>query len=98
MSRQRQHRGSELGPWEKQSIKLGEGSDAGPLAAMVVVTELTTPRRRRRATDLRDEDTVVIAPPRIEVCTEEQWQSAIDLLAELLAPAFERRPDDSKAA
>jgi hypothetical protein len=28
----------------------------------------------------------------------EQWPCAIDLLAELLAPAFQRRADDTKAA
>ena len=55
----------------------------------------TPPRRRRQ--DL-DQEPIVIAPPRIEVCSDAHWQSAIDLLAELLAPAFERRPDDSKAA
>jgi hypothetical protein len=30
--------------------------------------------------------TPAISPPQIEVCYEEQWQRAIDLLAELLAP------------
>jgi hypothetical protein len=45
-----------------------------------------------------DQEPIVISPPRIEVCSDTHWQSAIDLLAELLAPAFERHPDDSKAA
>lgn len=66
--------------------------------ATAAVTELRGPRRRRRVTDLREEDAVVIAPPRIEVCTVEHWQAAIDLLADLVASAFERRPDESKAA
>ena len=47
---------------------------------------------------ITDQEDVVIAPPRIEVCSEEQWQAAIDQLANLLALAFERRSDDSKAA
>jgi hypothetical protein len=55
-----------------------------------------TPLRRRRQDP--DQEPIVISPPRIEVCSDTHWQSAIDLLAELLAPAFERRPDDSKAA
>ena len=88
-----------MGPWEKPSIGFDEGSNAGPLHAKVVVaSELTRPRRRRRVTDLRHEDAVVIAPPCIEICTEAQWQIAIDLLADLLASAFEQRTDDGKAA
>ena len=98
VSPRRQRRGSDSGPWEKQSIKFVEGSNAGPLHGTVVAAELTRPRRRRRVTDLNDHDTVVIAPPRIEVCTEEQWQTAIDLLADLLASAFQQGRDDGKAA
>ena len=55
----------------------------------------THPHRRRQDPD---QEPIVISPPRIEFCSDPHWQSAIDLLAELLAPAFERRPDDSKAA
>jgi predicted P-loop ATPase/GTPase len=48
--------------------------------------------------ELDEDDAITIAPPQIEVCSDEQWQRAIDLLADLLAPAFRQRLDDSKAA
>jgi predicted P-loop ATPase/GTPase len=51
-----------------------------------------------RVRGLDEDDAITIAPAQIEVCSDEQWQRAIDLLAELLVPAFQRRTDDSKAA
>ena len=57
-----------------------------------------TPRQRRRVRKLNEDDEITIAPAEIEVCSDEQWQRAIDLLADLLVPAFRDRLDDSKAA
>jgi hypothetical protein len=37
-------------------------------------------------------------PPAIENCTDEQWQRAIDLLAELLVPIVARQGDDVRRA
>ena len=79
-----------------QSRRKAEGSGAQSIPE--VAAEAGEARRRRRAMDLREEDAVVIAPPRIDICSEEEWQTAIELLADLLACAFERRADHSKAA
>ena len=73
------------------------GSSAGPLPAAPGTNDLT-PRHRMRVRGLDEDDAITIAPAQIEVCSDEQWQRAIDLLAELLVPAFQRRTDDSKAA
>jgi hypothetical protein len=37
-------------------------------------------------------------PPAIESCTDEQWQRAIDLFAELLVPIIDRQGDDLRRA
>jgi hypothetical protein len=37
-------------------------------------------------------------PPAIESCTDEQWQRAIDLLAELLVPVLGRQGDELRRA
>ena len=73
------------------------GSSAGPLPAAPGTNDLT-PRHRMRVRGLDEDDAITIAPAQIEVCSDEQWQRAIDLLADLLAPAFRQRLDDSKAA
>lgn len=74
------------------------GSSARPLASAPSTSDLKRALNRRRGIGTDEDDAICISPPRIEVCSEEQWQSAIDLLAELLAPAFQRRTDDTKAA
>jgi len=74
------------------------GSCAQPLASGPDNSDLRRALNRRRVIGIDEEDAICISPPRIEVCSEEQWQSAIDLLAELLAPAFQRRTDDTKTA
>ena len=56
------------------------------------------PRQLAQDSPISDQEDVVIARPRIEVCSEEQWQTAIDLLADLLTSAFEQDRGDSKAA
>jgi len=90
-------------------LRISEGPDSGPLhgpgsnsdphlwhrGSSAWPPRRPPPRRRRQEPD---QEPLVISPPRIELCSDAQWQSAIDLLAELLAPACERRPDDSKAA
>jgi hypothetical protein len=73
------------------------GSSAGPLPAAPGTNDLT-PRHRMRVRGLDEDDAITIAPAQIEVCSDQQWQRAIDLLADLLAPAFRQRLDDSKAA
>src|SRR5260370_23642512 len=67
------------------------GSSAQPLATGPHTSDLKRALNRRRGIGTDEDDAVSISPPRIEVCSEEQWQTAIDLLAELLAPAFQRR-------
>jgi len=93
----------------RRRLRISQGPDSGPLhgpgsnsdphiwhrGSCAWPAQRPPPRRLRQAPD---QETIVILPPRIEVCSDAQWQSAIDLLAELLAPAFERREDDSKAA
>jgi hypothetical protein len=74
------------------------GSSAQPLASGPGTSDLKRALNRRRLIGIDEDTAICISPPRIEVCSEEQWQRAIDLLADLLAPAFERRPDESKAA
>lgn len=74
------------------------GSSAQSLASGPGTSDLTGALNRRRVIGVDEDDTICISPPRVEVCSEAQWQGAIDLLAELLAPTFERRPDASKAA
>ena len=74
------------------------GSSAQPLASGPGTSDLKRALNRRRVIGPDEDDAICISPPRIEVCSEEQWQTAIDLLAELLAPAFNRRTDNSKAA
>jgi hypothetical protein len=37
-------------------------------------------------------------PPAIESCTDEQWQRAIDLLAELLVPIVACKSDELRRA
>jgi hypothetical protein len=74
------------------------GSSAQLLASGPGTSDLKRALNRRRVIGIDEDDTICISPPRIEVCSEEQWQSAIDLLAELLIPAFRRHADDSKAA
>ena len=74
------------------------GSSAQILASGPGTSDLKRALNRRRVIGTDEDDAICISQPRIEVCSEEQWQRAIDLLADLLAPAFERRPDESKAA
>ncbi len=74
------------------------GSSAQLLASGRGTSDLKRALNRRRGKGTDEDDAICISQPRIEVCSEEQWQSAIDLLAELLAPAFQRRTDDTKAA
>ena len=74
------------------------GSSAQLLAPGPGTGDLQRALNRRRVKGIDEDDAICIAPPRIEVCSEEQWQKAIDLLADLLALAFERRPDESKVA
>jgi hypothetical protein len=74
------------------------GSSAQPLASGAGTSDLKRALNRRRVIGTDEDDAICISQPRIEVCSEEQWQRAIDLLAELLAPAFQRRRDDTKAA
>ena len=73
-------------------------SRAQPLASGPGTGDLKRALTRRRVIGIDEDTAICISPPRIEVCSEEQWQRAIDLLADLLARAFERRPDESKAA
>jgi hypothetical protein len=93
----------------RRRLRISQGPDSGPLqgpgsnsdphlwhrGSSAWPPRRPSPRRRRQDPD---QERLVISPPRIEVCSDAQWQSAIDLLAELLVPAFERRADDSKAA
>lgn len=58
----------------------------------------TTPRRRRSAPRSKSDDAIKIMAPAIEHCTDEQWQRAIDLLAELLVPIIDRQSDDLRRA
>jgi hypothetical protein len=37
-------------------------------------------------------------PPAIDSCTDDEWQRAIDLLAELLVPIVARQCDDLRRA
>jgi len=73
------------------------GSSARPRPSTPGTNDLAA-RHRRRVRELDEDDAITIAPAQIEVCSDEQWQRAIDLLADLLAPAFRQRLDDSKAA
>ena len=57
-----------------------------------------TPRRRRSAARSQGDDTIMLMPPAIESCTDEQWQHAIDLLAELLVPIVALQGDDRRRA
>ena len=57
-----------------------------------------TPRRRRSAARGQADDAIMIMPPAIESCTGEQWQHAIDLLAELLVPIVARDVADQRRA
>lgn len=93
----------------RRRLRISQGPNSGPLhgpgsnsdphswhrESSAWLPRRTPPRRRRQDPD---QEPIVISPPRIEPCSDAHWHSAIDLLAELLAPAFERRPDDSKAA
>ncbi len=95
----RNDKGPDSGPLPDQ------GSSAGPrtvsaqlLASGPSTGDLKRALNRRRGIGTDEDDAICISQPRIEGCSEEQWQKAIDLLADLLAPAFERRPDESKAA
>jgi len=74
------------------------GSSAQPFTTGPGTSDLKRALTRKRVIGIDEDTAICISPPRIEVCSEEQWQTAIDLLAELLAPAFHRRTDDSKAA
>lgn len=99
----RNDKGPDSGPLPDQGSKLGpphahSGSSAQPLASGPDNSDLRRALNGRRVIGIDEEDAICISPPRIEVCSEEQWQSAIDLLAELLAPAFQRRTDDTKTA
>jgi len=78
----------------RRRLRISQGPDSGPLHRPGSNSD---PHLWHRGQD-PDQEPIVISRPRIEVCSDAHWQSAIDLLAELLAPAFERRPDDSKAA
>jgi hypothetical protein len=94
----------------RRRLRISQGAESGPLhdrgsdsdPHLFLRGSSAWPRRRhtppRRHKQDPDQEQITISPPRIEVCSEAHWQSAIDLLAELLAPAFQRRPDDSKAA
>lgn len=93
----------------RRRLRISQGPNSGPLHGsgsnsdphlLLRGSSAWPPRRTppRRRTQDPDPEPIVISPPRIEVCSDVHWQSAIDLLAELLAPAFERRLDDSKAA
>jgi hypothetical protein len=93
----------------RRRLRISQGPDSGPLhrpgsdsdphlcprGSRVWPSRRPPPRRHGQELD---QEPIVISPPRIEVCSDAHWQTAIDLLAELVAPAFERRPDDSKAA
>src|ERR1700686_1248848 len=68
-------------------------SSPQPLASGPGASDLRRALNRRRVMWIDEDTALCMSPPRIEVCSEEQWQRAIDLLADLLAPAFERRPD-----
>ena len=57
-----------------------------------------TPRRRRSASRGLPDETILIMPPAIESCTDEQWQRAIDLLAELLVPIVACKSDELRRA
>ena len=99
----RNDKGPDSGPlpdqWSRTDPRTHiRGSSAQPLASGSGTGDLKRALNRRRGIGIDEDDTIYISPPHIEVCSEEQWQSAIDLLAELLAPAFRRRTDDSKAA
>ena len=74
------------------------GSSAQLLASGPGTGDLKRALNGRRVIGTDEDDAICIRQPRIEVCSEEQWQKAIDLLAELLGPAFQRRTDDTKAA
>ena len=74
------------------------GSSTRPLPSTPGTNDPKRALNRRRVRELDEDDAITIAPPQIEVCSDEQWQRAIDLLADLLAPAFRQRLDDSKAA
>jgi len=93
----------------RRRLRISQGPDSGPLhgpgsnsdphlwhrGSSAWPPRRTPPRKRRQDPD---QEPIVISSPRIEVCSDAHWQSAINLLAELLAPAFERRPGASKAA
>ena len=99
----RNDKGPDSGPLPDRGSSAGprtviRGSSAQLLAAGPGTGDLKRALNRRRGIGTDEDDAICISPPRIEVCSEEQWQKAIDLLAELLAPAFQRRRDDTKAA
>jgi hypothetical protein len=99
----RNDKGPDSGPLPDQGSSAGhntvtQGSSAQLLASGPGTGDLKRVLSRRRVIGTDEDDAICISPPRIEVCSEEQWQSAIDLLAELLAPAFQGRTDDTKAA
>ena len=99
----RNDKGPDSGPLSDQESSAGprtviRGSSAQLLASGPGTGDLKRALNRKRGIGTDEEDAICISQPRIEVCSEEQWQKAIDLLADLLAPAFERRPDESKAA
>lgn len=78
----------------RRRLRISQGPDSGPLQGPGSNSD---PHLWHRGSST-DQEPLVVSPPCIEVCSDAQWQSAIDLLAELLTPAFQRRPDDSKAA
>ena len=99
----RNNKGPDSGPLPDQGSNSDprvhvRGSSAQPLDSGPGASDLKRALNRRRVIGIDEDTAICISPPRIEVCSEEQWQKAIDLLADLLAPAFERRPDESKAA
>ncbi len=99
----RNDKGPDSDPLPDQGSSAGprtvtRGSSAQLLASGPGTGDLKRALNRRRGIGTDEDDTICISQPRIEVCSDEQWQKAIDLLAELLAPAFQRRRDDSKAA
>jgi hypothetical protein len=46
----------------------------------------------------QSEDAIKIMPPAIESCTAQQWQRAVNLLAELLVPIVARQGDELRRA
>jgi len=55
------------------------------------------PSHRGRVQEADGNEGITIGPAKIEVCSDDQWQRAIELLADLLAPAYLQRIDDMAA-